>query len=436
MKKTLVVGAGLTGRSVMRYLQRTKQPFDVYDTREQLPDMGILARDYPESEFFLGKQVPLSLSDYQFAVVSPGLSPTTPIIQQCLVHDVDVVGDIELFAKACQKPVIAITGTNGKSTVTTLVGEILKKHGLRVAVAGNIGVGVLDSLLGDYDVWVLELSSFQLTYQRSLKPAVACILNITQDHLDWHGTFEHYCQSKQRIYNNATTVVCNADEPLTYPITGVLYVGFSLSSDLPTPFSLDKNGTFHHLGQPLFTKAEIRLNGTHDFANVLAAMTIADAFGCRKEAMVEAICAFNGLPHRSQWVRTLNDVKWINDSKGTNVGATVAALAGLAAQTEGAIVWIAGGVGKGADFTPLGPLANKHVRCALLLGASQMDLANALPQAVPKRFVASMEEAVRQAQTMAQPGDCVLLSPACASFDMFENYMQRGDVFAALVKQL
>ncbi len=362
-------------------------------------------------------------------------------IQEALNKNIPVFGDIVCLVKEIDAPIVAITGTNGKSTVTTLVGEMAKASGLKVAVAGNIGLPVLDMLdVGvDYDLWVLELSSFQLDLTHALAPSVATILNISPDHLDRHLNFEAYVASKQRIYEQAAHIVYNRDDKLTAPSPAKQTISFG--SDRPQD---GEWGLIENEGEIYLAKGEervlavsaIKLRGKHNWMNALAAAALADAQGIDTQFIVEVLERFAGLPHRSQWVRTIEGVDWVNDSKATNVGATIASITGIGASMAGKVVLIAGGQGKGAEFNDLkAPLA-EHVRAVILMGEDADELETVIPQSVQVVRVSQMDEAVKQAQRIAMKGDVVLLSPACASFDMFRDFNHRGDDFMASVKAL
>ncbi len=437
-QKTLVVGAGLTGQSVMRYLAQHNQAFDIYDTREQLSLEKDLPNRYPQSQLWLGKNVEqIPWFDYYQVVVSPGLSPKTEVLKLAAAHQLPIIGDLELFARHnLKQPVIAITGTNGKTTVTSLVAHILKHAGLSVAVAGNIGEPMLDVLCQkpeQYDVWVLELSSFQLHYQHSFKPSVSGILNVSEDHLDWHGSFDAYCQAKQKIYQAAQIKVFNLEDKYTYPkdLNGSKTFGIT---DIANFYF--KDSAFFQTQQRLFNYEGIPLTGQHNIQNILAAIAFIGDFGIAPNQIKQALNNFQGLAHRSQQIRMLEGVNWVNDSKGTNVGATLAAIKGIGADLRGKIIWLAGGVSKGSDFSPLSSAISRYGRCAILFGRDRKLIAQHLAEDMPRYFVDSLHEAVMLAKKQAKAKDCVLLSPACASFDMFENYIKRGEQFSQLVKEL
>ena len=375
-------------------------------------------------------------------IISPGISLQKPEIARQLLRGVPVIGDIELFAEGVRAPVIAITGTNAKSTVTTLVGEMAFDAGLNVQVGGNLGTPVLDLLYAtDTELFVLELSSFQLETTFSLAPAVATVLNVTPDHMDRYATVEDYCATKQHIYSNCRVAVVNRDDSLTD--CGDQYQERKLSFTLEEPrqneFGLLKKNNELYLAfedQLLLPTQELPILGRHYQANALAALAIGYGYGLQFEPMLRTLKRFKGLPHRCQLVRERKGVLWYNDSKGTNVGAALAAIEGLGNVIDGKLILIAGGVGKNADFSPLVIPIEKYVKSVVLIGEAAPILATVIGDRVDVSFAKSMEEAVAVADTIATPGDSVLLSPACASLDMFNNFEHRGQVFTQIVKEL
>ncbi len=434
--KTLVIGTGITGQSIMRHLTHLGKAFDVFDTRDEISSLKMLQTRYPNAQFYLGTITLIPWQEINQVLVSPGISPSTDVIVEALSRNLPLYGDLELFAHAqTDKPIIAITGTNGKSTLVTLVAEILEHAGLNVSLAGNIGQPMLDSLSDDIDLWVLELSSFQLYYQSSFNAAIACILNISEDHIDWHGSFDAYNDAKHKMFKNAELAIFNADDEFTQPNHSIKATAFSIKGSRNALFTFN-NDVFMKGSMPLFHANELRLNGTHNYEDVLAALAIVDAKGIDLTIASEAIKRFEGLPHRTQCVREIKGIKWINDSKGTNVGATLAALKGMSAMLSGKIIWLAGGQGKGADFLPLASTVAKEVRHAILFGEDKEKIASALNHTSAYTFANSMSDAISKAQKHAKEGDCVLLSPACASFDMFENYLKRGDAFIEQVNRI
>jgi len=438
-KRALVVGLGLTGLSCVRHLTGRGYDVTVVDTRAQPPKLDELTREFPRVTAHTGGLPAALFDDPGLLVVSPGVSVKEAPIARAIERGAQAIGDIELFAREATAPVIAITGANGKSTVTALTGEMCRQAGLRTAVGGNIGVPALELLAGsEPQVYVLELSSFQLETTWSLNARASTVLNITPDHMDRYASLDDYAAAKARIFRGNGTMVLNADDPLVMRMrdSGRRTVSFSLSRPLEAQdYGLDeRNGeTWLMRGkQPLMTAREVPLAGRHNLANVLAAMALAEAAGVTAEATCAAVRAFKGLSHRTELVAERNNIRWYDDSKGTNVGATVAALNGMTMP----VILIAGGDGKGQDFSELRPACAQHARAVVLIGRDAPLIEAALGGAVPLHHARDMHDAVRLAARLAQPGDAVLLSPACASFDMFRNYEHRAEVFRAAVEEL
>lgn len=440
-KKVLVAGLGKTGHSIASYLQRKKRSFLMYDTRLSPAGYEEFRHEFPEIEVFLG-EFPEPLYDSISEIISsPGVPLDSPLMLKAMQHHIPIYGDIECLAREIDVPVVAITGTNGKSTVTTLVGEMAKVAGINVAVAGNIGMPVLDRLGENipYQLWVLELSSFQLDLIHSLAPVASTILNISDDHLDRHHTLQAYIDAKQRVYRQAKTALYNRDDPQTKPTDGNLKVSFGLDEPKEGQWGLRmKDGnTFLAFGnQNFLSVSELKIKGRHNWANALAACGLAHAAGIDMASMVKVLKQFTGLAHRAQWVRTIAGVDWINDSKGTNVGATYSAILGIGGSMQGKIVLIAGGLGKGADFSPLRTPMAEYVRTLVLIGKDADKLEEAMGSAVKVMRANSLEDAVRVAHQQANAGDVVMLSPACASQDMFRDFNHRGEVFVSEVNAL
>lgn len=440
----LVIGLGKTGQSVARYLHRNHLQFSVFDTRDAPDAAAEFRKEFADTAIFLGSFPEEKLATITAIIVSPGVPLEIPCIAAAKSLHIPVYGDIECLARAIpDKQIIAITGTNGKSTVTTLVGLMAQAYGLKTAVAGNIGTPVLDLLADehDYALWVLELSSFQLDLTESLCPSTATILNITPDHLDRHHTLEAYIAAKQRVYLNAAVMIYNREDALTQPETpqSAQCCSFGLNTPAEGEWGLlkDQQEVYLAFGQTrILAVSELRIKGQHNWANALAACALVHPLGIPIQVMRDVLLSFSGLPHRSQWVRTLDEVDWINDSKGTNVGATQSAIAGIGGAISGKIVLIAGGQGKGADFKFLREVVASHVRALVLLGQDADILEAALADLVPVKRIETLEAAVNTAREMAVSGDVVLLSPACASLDMFRDYNHRGEVFTDLVGKL
>ncbi|WP_370462618.1 UDP-N-acetylmuramoyl-L-alanine--D-glutamate ligase [Pseudomaricurvus sp. HS19] len=436
----VLIGMGVTGRSAARYLTREGRTFVWLDTRELPPTLAEIEVEFPSVARELGELKESTLLAASEIIVSPGVAIAHPAIRAAAAAGIPVLGDIELFMREISAPVIAITGSNAKSTVTTLVGEMAKACGKRALVGGNIGVPVLDLLLEPQaELYVLELSSFQLETIARLGAEVATVLNVSEDHMDRYDSLAHYHQAKQRVYFGARAVVINRQDPLTAPplAEGVQLFSFGLNAPDRHGFGLRTVNGIEMLAYEfidLMPASDVRLPGRHNLANALASLALGKAAGLSMEPMLETLRHFAGLPHRCEWVAGQDGITWYNDSKGTNVGATLAALQGLASE-QGRIVLIAGGVGKGADFAPLAQAA-AQLRALVLIGEDADKIAAVFEGITPIEHADSMMTAVQQAAQLAQPGDCVLLSPACASFDMFSGYDDRGRQFVAAVKEV
>jgi UDP-N-acetylmuramoylalanine--D-glutamate ligase len=441
MMHSVVVGLGKTGASCVRYLAKRGDRVSATDTRLAPPGLAQLGELAASVELRLGGLDLSLLEGASQVLMSPGVSLDEPIARAARARGIDVLGDVELFARDVHAPVIGVTGTNGKSTVTTLVARMAAAAGRRVLAGGNLGEPALD-LLGQPapDLYVLELSSFQLETTSSLKLQAAVVLNVSADHLDRYPSVAAYAQAKERIFSKASTLVLNADDPWVAAMrsrqtsSDAVQVSFSIERT-DTDFSLIRSGGQIFLarrGEKLLDAARMKITGLHNAANALAALALGEAAGLPGSAMLEALESFPGLSHRSSWVADIGGVRYIDDSKGTNVGAAIAAVAGM----PGPLVMIAGGEGKGQDFAPLGKAFQGKVREAVLIGKDAPAIAAALKGMCRTETVSSMEAAVSRAHRIAVAGDTVLLSPACASFDMFRDYGHRGDVFAAAVHKL
>ncbi|MBD1585650.1 UDP-N-acetylmuramoyl-L-alanine--D-glutamate ligase [Pseudomonas typographi] len=437
----IVVGLGKSGMSVVRFLANRGVPFAVADTRENPPELATLRRDYPQVDVRCGELDPSFLGRASELYVSPGLALATPALQQAAAGGVVLSGDIDLFARHAKAPIVAITGSNAKSTVTTLVGDMALAAGKRVAVGGNLGTPALDLLADEVELYVLELSSFQLETTHQLGAEVATVLNLSEDHMDRYSGMPAYHLAKHRIFRGARQVVVNRQDALTRPLLGqgVPCWTFGLNAPDFNAFGLRQSNGQKYLAYAfdlLLPASDLKVRGAHNQANALAALALGHAVGLPMAAMLQALRAFTGLPHRCQWVRDRGGVAWYNDSKATNVGAALAAIEGLGADIHGKLVLVAGGDGKGADFAALRQPVSQHCRAVVLLGRDAGRLASALGSDVPHVRVASLDDAVARCAELAQPGDAVLLSPACASFDMFKNYEERGRQFADAVRAL
>lgn len=427
----VIIGLGKTGLSCVKFCLREGLPFAVTDSRDNPPGIKDFLALAPRARYVFGRLDEDLILNAARLVISPGVSLKEPVIRKAIEQKIPYVGDIELFAVRIRAPIAAITGANAKSTVTALLGEMAKKNNKHVLVAGNIGVPVLDLLdQPPADLYVLELSSFQLETTFSLVAAAATILNISEDHMDRYETMDEYRAAKLRIYQHAQTAVVNRADPRTEPEQTVSRrISFGLSESREGYGAIKTNHEYYltREGQVLMPVRELKIAGKHNVENALAALALGEAVGLDQQAMVDTLRVFPGLPHRCQFVGERNQVSWYNDSKGTNVGATLAALEGLGQDKN--IILIAGGRGKGADFTPLRAPVSQHVRMAILLGEAAEALAVLLKDCCEVVLVGSMEEAVKVARKAGKEGDLVLLSPACSSLDMFENYEHRGNVF-------
>lgn len=437
---TLIVGLGATGLSCVRHLALCGETPAVADSRAAPPGLGALRAEFPGIDPVLG-----AFDTEQFAkagrvVLSPGVSPDEPAVRFARERGIPVLGDIELFAREVTVPVAAVTGSNGKSTVTCLVGDMARRDDLKVRVGGNLGPPALSLLQGDApDLFVLELSSFQLETTESLDAAAATVLNVSADHMDRYRDLAHYAAAKRRIFRGSGVMVLNLDDPVVAEMAdrNRERIGFTLAAPDGDDFGVIERAGEKWLArgsEPLVAQASLPLPGLHNVANCLAAIAMGEALNVSMGARLQALAEFRGLPHRCQLVAEAGGVRWYNDSKGTNVGATVAAIAGLGADRP--LVLIAGGVGKDADFAPLKSPVSRHVRQVVLFGRDAQHIENALEGSVPCIRARDLDEAVRAAKRTARRGDAVLFSPACASFDMFDNYEARGRAFISAVNEV
>jgi UDP-N-acetylmuramoylalanine--D-glutamate ligase len=439
----VIVGLGRTGLSCARHLRSRGWRIAVTDTRTRPPELERLRELYPDVAVSLGGLDVRLLEDATCVVASPGVSLKEPFFREAAARGLEIVGDVEIFARSVDAPVVGITGTNGKSTVTTLVGRMAHRAGIQARVGGNLGEAALDLLAtapggtGSAQLYVLELSSFQLETTRSLDLRAAAVLNVSPDHLDRYSSIGEYAEAKARIFAHCDTAVINLDDPLVVamPRSARRTLGFSLRASVGADFAValhDGDGWLTRKGEPLMKVSAMRIKGLHNAANALAALALGEALDLPLPGMLAELAEFPGLPHRSEWVAEVNGVTYINDSKGTNVGATIAAVGGM----KGPLVMIAGGDGKNQDFVPLAEAFRGKVRRTVLIGRDAPAIALVLQAVCSVEFCQSMEEAVSAAARAAQPGDIVLLSPACASLDMFRDYTHRGAVFSQAVKEL
>lgn len=435
-KRVAVIGLGVTGLATVRFLLKQGVKPVLMDTRLKVAGIEAIPAEKVDG-IYLGELDANRLARMDVLLVSPGLDTSQPAIRFATAQGAQLMGDVELFALCNEKPVVAVTGSNGKSTVTTLTEHMLNCSGINALAAGNIGLAVLDALeKTEAKVYVLELSSFQLETTHSLKLRAAAHLNVTEDHLDRHGTMAAYAAAKQRIYLHTDLAIYNAEDPLTRPL-GCAAPGIGLNLQQPQ----DGYGLVQQQGEawllvdgaPLLAVRQMSMVGRHNQFNALASCALALAAGCNREALVEALQTYQPLPHRCTRVADKNGIRWVNDSKATNVGATLAAIAGLRADVPGKLILIAGGDGKGVDFSELAAVLRQQVDQLITLGRDGPAIATLVPGTIE---VADLTEAVKQAAMIAKAGDMVLLSPACASLDMFKNYEERGRLFAEAVLQV
>jgi UDP-N-acetylmuramoylalanine--D-glutamate ligase len=488
----LVLGLGLSGLAMARWCARSGARVTVADTRSDPPQLATLKRELPQARFIAGPfdAVLVQAPDLRALFRSPGLTPLelSAVTDAAKARGITLAGELSLFSMALAelqatrdyKPkVLAVTGTNGKTTVTALTAQLVRHSAKTVAIAGNIGPTLLDTLTTQLDadalpeVWVLELSSFQLDGEAAFEPSAAALLNITQDHLDWHGSMQHYSRAKANIFGQRALLVLNREDPAVMhllpepppqPARARLQrtpvrQHISFGADRPTrpgdfgmeevngmlwlvrAMDADQAGRKRHSSaqelhiQRLMPADALRIRGRHNAVNALAALALSQAAGCALGPSLYGLRDYRGEPHRLESVAIVNEVEYFDDSKGTNVGATVAALSGLGVERR--LVVILGGEGKDQDFSPLAPVISRYARAAVLIGRAAPQLRAVLePTGVTLRDAGSMAQAVEQSSELAKPGDAVLLSPACASFDMFDNYEHRARAFVAAVKDL
>ena len=424
----LVLGLGDTGFSIARFLSKQNIAYKLADSRTQPPFLSDYLSEFPNSKPVLGDWTQDLLVDIDEIFISPGIAQTQSIVVWAREQGIPVISDIELFSRYANAPVIGITGSNGKSTVTQLLGEMIANEGKKVAVGGNIGKPALDCLDDAIEYYVLELSSYQLDYTQNLNLFTGVVLNITPDHLDRYDSFEKYIDSKLSLYQYCQHLVVNIDEPLVPKKKAVKHFGMDMPKQ-PTDFgTVTCHGSCYFLkgDDVLLYVGDMLLIGEHNIANVLAALALGDTIGLSADSMVESIKAFKGLEHRLEWVAKKQGVDYYNDSKATNVVSTIKALNALIDRHEN-IVLIAGGIAKQEDYTPLFDLIDKDVVSVVLIGQSAKTLGEGIKKS-SVNYVDSMDEAVNLAASMVNDG-VVLLSPACASFDMFDNFEARGKAF-------
>jgi len=431
--KSLVLGLGATGLSIARYLRRNNDDAVFLDSRDEPPGIDELNTVWPGAEVILGEmKLPRNV---ERVIVSPGIEDSHELLQKARKKKLEVVSDIEIFAREAQAPFVAVTGSNGKSTVTTLLFHMCRAAGLDVLVGGNLGEPALDLLCAAKpDFYVLELSSFQLRRTATLPAAVAVLLNVTPDHLDWHADEAEYRQSKYRIYNEAQAAVVNRSDAeaakCAAGIERIITFGLDAPDDDQYGIRYDDDVAYLARGEKLLiATADLAMFGSHNQANALAALAAGELLDIEMSAMLQVLSEFPGLPHRMQFVARRHAVNYINDSKATNAAAAVASIESI----DGSLVLIAGGDGKGANFAGLATALEDKLRAAVLIGKDAAVIAAALDTIMPVYFAQDMDDAVCQAADYAQPDDTVLLAPACASLDQYSDYTARGDAFSDAV---
>jgi UDP-N-acetylmuramoylalanine--D-glutamate ligase len=466
-KKVIIIGLGETGISVARFLKRQGIGFSVCDTREASANLEKFQSEFPDAILHLGQLDPTLLKSATQLIVSPGVAISTPAIAEAQQAGVEIIGDIELFVRHCAAPIIAITGSNGKTTTTTLVGEMAQASGFRVGIGGNIGTPALDLLTDDYNFFILELSSFQLETIQSLQAAAAVCLNVSDNHMDRYHNFQEYVATKNTIYHNSKVSVINLDDPQSWQMANLSKnkIGFTVNdpevgrltrskpmepegcllasrkqaymrdSENQHCFALINNQLCYD-GDAWLAIADLPIKTKHHCANLLAAFALGSSCGFAKEAMIKVAKSFVGIPHRCQTVAEKKGVLWINDSKATTIAAATVAIENIGVTITGKIILIAGGDSKGANFTPFAKPISDYCRAVILLGRDAKQIAAILPDSSKLIFVKTLAEAVAQAAKLAEMGDAVLLSPACASTDMFKNFVERGELFINYVNEL
>jgi len=433
--KVLVVGLGNTGISVANYLHKLGFNFAITDSRDKPPLIDEFFQVMPYTPVFTGGFDEAAFKVATHLVVSPGVSLNEKSIVKAIAHGSKIVSDIDLFACSVDVPIIAITGSNGKSTVTTMLGEMAKCAGKKVGIGGNLGTPALDLLEQMAELYVLELSSFQLERTSALNAAAATVLNVSADHLDRHADIAKYAQEKQNIFYGNGVMVINVDDPIVDAMqeAGRRIITFSIKKD--ADFYIAQKDDVEYLmhdTQCLMPLAELPLEGRHNAANALAALALGVSIGLDEQAMCSALKTFKGLDHRMQRIAQIRGVTWVNDSKATNIGACVAALQGY----ERKVILIAGGDAKGADMNELTPAIKEKAKSVVLMGKDADLIKQALNNCVPVYAAENMAQAVQISASLAKDGDSVLLSPACASLDQYKNYQDRGDQFANAVLRL
>jgi UDP-N-acetylmuramoylalanine--D-glutamate ligase len=440
-RKTAILGMGATGISVASFFASKDMPFDFADSRNVPPNIDLVKVNYPQAEIALGSFDTDFLCRYDRLIVSPGISLAESALVKAKQQGVELLGDLELFLEQAEAPVVAITGSNGKSTVTALLGKMAADSGISVGIGGNLGTPMLDLLDHSHKLYVIEVSSFQLELLNDSRGAISCLLNISPDHLDRYKNLQEYHTAKHRIFRGASKVIVNREDVLTRPLisTQIPMIGFGLNQpDLGSFGILEgiKDGYLSYGIERLMRVDQVALKGTHNIANALAALALGYSVDLPMQGMLDTLKTYKGLPHRCQSIAQINNVSFINDSKATNTGATIAAIKGFGNPNSKNIVLIAGGQAKGQDFSSLSAEITAFVKLTILIGEDAHQLAAALDGSCEIKYSDSLDEAIIQANHSAISGDTVLLSPACASFDMFDGFEHRGYCFETAVNAL
>ena len=446
-QSVLVLGLGETGLSMVRWLSAQRARLRVADSRSEPPDLDKIGQYVPAGQIYCGNFNDALFDGIELIAISPGVPLRDPAVARAVARGIEVVGDIELFARSLPKDnrphILAITGANGKTTVTSMVEHLCKTAGKDAVAAGNISPAVLDVVLergvNQPEVWVLELSSFQLETTNSLNADAATVLNISEDHLDRYTDMNEYVSAKARVFSNCGVQILNRDDESSMGMAREECKVITFGLDAPnnaSDFGVESDSGEVWLVQGnsrLLKASEMQMVGMHNVANALAALALSRAIDFPMSILLEALRSFKGLPHRVERVAEISGITYYDDSKGTNVGATVAALQGLGCKA----VLIAGGEGKGQDFAPLIPAVAAHARAVVLIGRDAPLIAVDLNGCgVDVLYAEEMNDAVQLATRLAQSGDAVLLSPACASFDMYRNYEHRAEIFIEAVHRL
>ena len=437
-KRRVILGLGKTGYSCVKFLSEQNIPVTVCDTRDAPPFLNQCKKEYPNVTIHLGELDSEYLAGFSQIIISPGLALNNPAIEYAKNKGVEIIGDVDLFVQNSKAQLIAITGSNAKSTVTSLVGHLLESINVKVKIGGNLGEPMLELLDDDTQVYVLELSSFQLETTHQLNADVATVLNASEDHMDRYASFAHYHLAKHRIFNGCKKIVINKDDALSQPLVSDNYPAKLFTKNKPdiNQFGLvtDSDGTFLAKGFiQLVNVNELNLMGTHNYCNYLASLALCESLGYSADQFIEALKSFKGLAHRCEKIATIKGVIFVNDSKATNVGATLAAIDGL---NDKAIHLVLGGVGKGADFSKLKPAIKNNVNSVSLIGECADELFELLNGECKIQKHKTLNDSVKWLFENANEGEVVMLSPACASFDMFENFEKRGEEFLKIVEAL